>query len=306
MLTKNIERFKAGVYKISSLKTNEFYIGGSCNIYNRKHTHLSKLKSKVHQSKSLQKLYDEFGADNLIFEVLEYCDNYNEKESEYIKLLNPNLNVRKEDNLSNKGVSPSDEAKVKISNTLKEAYKNGLKGYKQEHAWNRVEQYDLEGNYIKTFNNGREAEKEIGAKPGAHSEFCSINRKTAYGFQWKIEGSDKIIGKYEKETTKIVLINIKTNEVKIFSSIKNCTEYLNCNKSTIFKKLKDKSLYKETYKIEYHDLFKQGELLENLVIDNQQPSISSNTFEGSTTNSRILPSNVEDSNANTSALHLKI
>ena len=49
---------------------------------------------------------------------------------------------------------------------------------------------------------------------------------------------------------------------------------------------------------------KQGELLENLVVkqDNQQPSLGSNTLEGSTTNSRVLPNNVENSNANTSAL----
>jgi len=52
-------------------------------------------------------------------------------------------------------------------------------------------------------------------------------------------------------------------------------------------------------------VFKQGELLENPIINNegnQQPSLGSNTFEGSTTNSRVLTSNVEDSNANTSAL----
>lgn len=52
-------------------------------------------------------------------------------------------------------------------------------------------------------------------------------------------------------------------------------------------------------------VFKQGELLENPIInneDNQQPSLDSNVFEGSTTNSQILSSNVEDSNADTSAL----
>ena len=47
---------------------------------------------------------------------------------------------------------------------------------------------------------------------------------------------------------------------------------------------------------------KQGELLESPEEDNQQPSIYRNIFEGSTTNSRVLTSNVEDGNANTSAL----
>ena len=49
-------------------------------------------------------------------------------------------------------------------------------------------------------------------------------------------------------------------------------------------------------------VLKQGELLENLEVDNQQPILSSNTFEGSTTNDRIQTGNAEDSNVNTSAL----
>ena len=55
---------------------------------------------------------------------------------------------------------------------------------------------------------------------------------------------------------------------------------------------------------------KQEELLENPTLerqkeDNQQPSINSNIFEGSETNSQIQTSNVEDSNGNTSMLLLK-
>lgn len=49
-------------------------------------------------------------------------------------------------------------------------------------------------------------------------------------------------------------------------------------------------------------VFKQGELLETLEVDNQQPSLSSNTFEGSTTNTQVLTDNTEDSNSDTSAL----
>lgn len=47
---------------------------------------------------------------------------------------------------------------------------------------------------------------------------------------------------------------------------------------------------------------KQGELLETPEKDNQQPSLSSNTLEGSTTNNRVPPDNAEDSNVDTSAL----
>jgi hypothetical protein len=56
-------------------------------------------------------------------------------------------------------------------------------------------------------------------------------------------------------------------------------------------------------------VIKQGELLgtPTPIIgqeDNQQPSLSRNTLEGSETNSRVLTSNVEDGNTDTSALLL--
>ena len=51
-------------------------------------------------------------------------------------------------------------------------------------------------------------------------------------------------------------------------------------------------------------MVKQGELLENPEVDNQQPSIFRNIYEGSTTNSRVLTCKDEDGNADKSALHI--
>ena len=50
-------------------------------------------------------------------------------------------------------------------------------------------------------------------------------------------------------------------------------------------------------------VLKQGELLGKLKLKvNQQPSIDRNIDKGSTTNSRVLADNAEDSNTDTSAL----
>ena len=49
-------------------------------------------------------------------------------------------------------------------------------------------------------------------------------------------------------------------------------------------------------------VLKQGELLETPEEDDQQPSLYRNIDEGSTTNSRVLAGNAEDSNTDTSAL----
>ncbi len=51
-------------------------------------------------------------------------------------------------------------------------------------------------------------------------------------------------------------------------------------------------------------LNKQGELLEHPEVDDQQPSLSSDTLKGSTTNSRSLTDDVEECNGNKSALHV--
>ena len=49
-------------------------------------------------------------------------------------------------------------------------------------------------------------------------------------------------------------------------------------------------------------VLKQGELLENPGVDNQQPSLNSNIFEGSETNAQVPTDYAVDSNSDTSAL----
>lgn len=93
------------------------------------------------------------------------------------------------------------------------------------------------------------------------------------------------------------------NEIKIDNRLENLqvltrsehTSLHNLNKIEIIDK------YKQIIGV-----LKQGELLENLEIDNQQPNLDSNILEGSTTNSRIQSHNGVDSNTNTSALLNKI
>lgn len=53
-------------------------------------------------------------------------------------------------------------------------------------------------------------------------------------------------------------------------------------------------------------VIKQGELLENLEVDNQQPSVFRNIYEGSTTNERPLTDKAEGSNLDTSALPIML
>lgn len=67
---------------------------------------------------------------------------------------------------------------------------------------------------------------------------------------------------------------------------------------------KQSLFYKEIIDLDitHQAVVKQGELLESHEDGNQQPSVYRNIYEGSTTNSRVLASKVEDSNTDTSAL----
>lgn len=109
---------------------------------------------------------------------------------------------------------------------------------------------------------------------------------------------------------------LERSKTKMFTCSKECMGKM---RSKVFvgelnpnyNNTKDRVLYTNNEKTIIRDVdgriktvvFKQGELLEtHNDNDNQQPSISSNAFKGSTTNSRIQTDNAEDSNADTSAL----
>lgn len=109
---------------------------------------------------------------------------------------------------------------------------------------------------------------------------------------------------------------LERSKTKMFTCSKECMGKM---RSRIFvgelnpnyNNTKDRVLYTNNEKTIIRDVdgriktvvFKQGELLEtHNDNDNQQPSISSNAFKGSTTNSRVQTDNAEDSNADTSAL----
>lgn len=58
--------------------------------------------------------------------------------------------------------------------------------------------YDVNGNYIKTYNSPEEAAKAVGVTKSSICDNCRGRSKTSGGFQFKYEGSDKIIEKVKQ------------------------------------------------------------------------------------------------------------
>lgn len=99
-----------------------------------------------------------------------------------------------------------------------------------------------------------------------------------------------------KKTTQIHHINFNHND----NRIENLIPVTRSEHTTIHNLFSSIIRDNKTGKIT--GVIKQGELLEKPEEVDQQPSLSSNTFEGSETNNRVLTDNTVDSNVDTSAL----
>lgn len=86
---------KAGIYKIQSrLKPDRIYIGSSSNIKHRWSEHLRQLKEGNHHAIKLQRHYNKYGEDDLLFSVIISCnhDNLLMSEQFFIDAYRPYFN----------------------------------------------------------------------------------------------------------------------------------------------------------------------------------------------------------------------
>lgn len=85
----------SGIYKITNLITNEFYIGSSKNIESRWAYHKAKFKSNEETFNKLYLDFKKYGLESFKFEIIERCStNIKEKEQEYIDKLRPHYNTK--------------------------------------------------------------------------------------------------------------------------------------------------------------------------------------------------------------------
>lgn len=215
--------------------------------------------------------------------------------------------------LKNKVVS--DEEKLKISNSLKIYYTTNLNNKAKS-----IEVYDLDGNYITTYKSATEFANILNIVTRKITRVANgeYGRTQIQGYQLKYVGDTRVITKLVKKERKKTFITKKRKPITVINTITGiitkyigysyCCETIGIARCTLHKKIR---LEKDNFTIKNYkfilDQYKQDELLETPTLerqkeDNQQPSLSSNTFEGSTTNTRLLTSNVEESNGDTSVL----
>lgn len=111
----------SGIYKITNIINNKYYVGSAYNLYKRYVDHKSAIENNRHHNKQISRFVKKYGIDKLKFELIEYCDiiYLESKEQEYINnskyLFNESKNVKS----PNRGKKLSQEHKRKISESIK-------------------------------------------------------------------------------------------------------------------------------------------------------------------------------------------
>lgn len=235
-----------GIYKITSLINDKFYIGSAMCFAKRKGLHLFHLRKNKHSNAKLQRHFNKYGESDLVFELIKLCDpdHLIKCEQYFIDYLNPYFNIAKiagstkgyrhtqatKDKFSaiHKGKPISAAHRQSISNKTKgvpkptgfgEKVSIGNKGKKKspEHILNmslsqkgkkapvkrilamrntvtrfHVNQYDINGKFIKQFFSSYDASKELNIPIKNIQRVCRGRYNSSYNFKFAYESRASI------------------------------------------------------------------------------------------------------------------
>ena len=152
----------SGIYKITNLKTGEFYIGSSKNLQRRYKEWRKEFKNK-------KRLYLNWLWENKLEDF----------EFQIIELLPPIDNL-----LYNKEQFYCDNLKPTLNKEIINVKGGTIWLNKPKLTRKPILQFDLEDNLIKEWDYLTEVSK-IGFDQASIRRCCKGKRKTAYGFKWK-------------------------------------------------------------------------------------------------------------------------
>jgi hypothetical protein len=189
-----LNELSGGIYKITTIHNNKFYIGSSIYLRGRKYDHFSRLKANKHGNQYLQKVYNKYGKDNFKFEYLINCSNEHLIELEQLIMdeLNPHYNIQKTAGANNLGIKFNKETCMKISNALKGKklsleHKRNMTICKKNYK-GKIYQYDTDNNLIKIWDkNITDISKELNFKNQSVLKVLAKSRNSIFGNIFKYE-----------------------------------------------------------------------------------------------------------------------
>lgn len=259
-----------GIYLITNLVNGKQYVGQSNDIEYRWEQH-KKSSTNKHKRSRLISAFKKYGIDNFKFEILELCspDELDAKEIQYIAKYDTYNNGY---NMTIGGDGQSGYGKsvkqysltgelIQEFQTIELAHKvtgapvSGIvnccaKRRKQagnfmwcyaddcidsSYSSNKtkaVDQYDLDGNFIQTFNSCVEAAKFFGKTKAQISACCRKTCGSCAGFLWRFHG-DELPAPYYPNHFKILQYSLDGELLKEYRGAKEASENTGIGSSSI-------------------------------------------------------------------------
>lgn len=177
---------KIGIYRIKNSINNKIYIGSTKNIEARWAKHRALLRHNKHQNTHLQNAWNKYGENAFIFEVIEECkiEDLINREQFFIDNLNPEYNQTA---IAGK-VEMTAERRDKLSKSVLKAYKEG----RLEGTTKVIYQYDLRGNYLRSFESLKQAVELTKVDLSHLSEALNGKKNVVGGYVWRFYKVDKL------------------------------------------------------------------------------------------------------------------
>lgn len=247
-----IDKSISGIYAIVNTLNNHKYIGSSMHIKDRLYQHRANLRGNRHHSIHLQNAYNKYGEDKFIWIILETCEPVRDT---LIYIEQKYLDLKPEYNIAQLASCP---AQLHQSQETKDKRAAKLRGRKRPKEFceylskislnkvgKKVDQYDLQGNYLRTFNNTAQASRFCGdyRTRGVGIQYCCKGKtKSCYGYQWRWHSEDHPnIGMYvnnskntiEQSKRKIHKLDLNGNLICTYNSISDAARDLNVNNNIV-------------------------------------------------------------------------
>ena len=233
-----------GVYTITNLVNGKIYVGSSTTTCKaRMLDHYGSLRRGKHNNVYLQRAFDKYGEENLVFEVLEECspDIAGNMEDYWINLLE---SYRRELGYNLQ----------RMSGTLKGTRKSPEACKKQTKF---VLQYDLEGNFIQEWETIKSACEKYNI-PSSNISMCVKGVKpSCKGYMWRYKTENypikiKPFSEQRVNQSKAVLqYDLNDNFIAEFSSVQEAAKLSNTAPGTIINWCKNIKINVGKYKWKY-------------------------------------------------------